>query len=387
VPFEPFALERWMSHYETRVTHDIGESGIAPMTMAELIAFEPEEERAALTQSLLDLPLGYSEARGTEELRTALAATYQSATPEEVLVTTGAIEANFLLSSVLISPGDHVVAVYPAYQQLYSVPRGLGAEVSLWRVGEGDDGYWFDIDELERLISPKTRVVIVNTPHNPTGAVLSLDDLNRVYALAEAAGAYLIVDEAYRWLDIPGGIALAPPARDLGPRAISVGTLSKPFGLPGLRLGWLVAPAEVAAACWAHRDYISLSPGKLSDALAVLALRHIDEVRARNHRIVAENLAVAEGWFAAHADLVSWTPPRAGLLALMRYVVDIPSLDLSNLLAERYGVLLVPGSAFGYEGHLRLGVGQTPSIFAEGLDRVATCLADVKASTPAAAIN
>lgn len=162
--------------------------------------------------------------------------------------------------------------------------------------------------------------------------------------------------------------------------------MSKPFGLPGLRLGWLAAPTDVAAACWAHRDYISLSPGKLSDALALLALRHIDEVRARNHRIVAENLATAGRWFAAHADLVSWTPPRAGLLALMRYAVDIPSLELSNLLAERYGVLLVPGSAFGYEGHLRLGVGQVPTVFAEGLERVATCLADVKASA-AVAVN
>jgi aspartate/methionine/tyrosine aminotransferase len=374
-----------MSHYETRVTHDIGESGIAPMSMAELIAFEPEEKRAALTASLLNLPLGYSEARGTETLRAALAATYRTATPDEVLVTTGAIEANFLLASVLISPGDHVVAVYPAYQQLYSVPRGLGADVSLWHVSAGDDGYRFDIEELERLVTPKTRVIIVNTPHNPTGAVLSAEDLLRVYALADAAGAYLIVDEAYRWLDIPGGITLAPPARDLGPRAISVGTLSKPFGLPGLRLGWLVAPPEVAAACWAHRDYISLSPGKLSDALAVLALRHVDAVRARNHAIIAENLRVADRWFADHADLVSWTPPRAGLLALMRYSADIPSLQLSNLLAEQYGVLLVPGSAFGYEGHLRLGVGQTPSIFAEGLRRVARCLVDVGAKAAVAA--
>lgn len=380
MPFEPFALERWMSHYETRVTHDIGESGIAPMSMSDLIAFEPEGERAALTRSLLDLPLGYSEARGTEALRAALAGTYRTATPDDILVTTGAIEANFLLASVLISPGDHVVAVYPAYQQLYSVPRGLGADVSLWHISETASGYEFDVDALAALVTLATRLIIVNTPHNPTGAVLSASDLERIYAMTEAAGAYLVVDEAYRWLDVPGGVELAPPARDLGPRAISVGTLSKPFGLPGLRLGWLAAPADVAAACWAHRDYISLSPGKLSDALAVLALGRIPEVQARNRAIIATNLAVADRWFAAHADLVSWNPPKAGLLALMRYTPEILSLELSNLLADEYGVLLVPGSAFGFEGHLRLGVGQDPVIFAEGLERVADCLATVQAT-------
>lgn len=382
MPFEPFALERWMSHYETRVTHDIGESGILPMSIADLVALEPERERAALTQALLTLPLGYSEARGTEALRAAIAATYRTGSPDDILVTTGAIEANFLLASVLISPGDHVVAVYPAYQQLYSVPRGLGADVSLWHVSATDGGYEFDVEALAALVTPATRLIVVNTPHNPTGAVLAAADLERIYALADAAGAYLVVDEAYRWLDVPGGVEMAPPARDLGPRAISVGTLSKPFGLPGLRLGWLAAPADVAAACWAHRDYISLSPGKLSDALAVLALKHVPEVQARNRAIITANLATAERWFAAHGDLVSWTPPRAGLLALMRYAPNIPSLELSNMLADDYGVLLVPGSAFGYEGHLRLGVGQDPAIFAEGLERVTACLTAVKSGEP-----
>lgn len=375
MPFEPFALERWMSHYEMRVTHDIGESGIAPLSVADLLAFLPEGERDAALSALLDMPLGYSEARGTEELRSTIARTYRTSSPDEILVTTGAIEANFLLCSVLLSPGDHAVIVYPAYQQLYSVPRGLGAEVSLWHVSEDANGYVFDLEELASLVTPKTRLIFVNTPHNPTGAIFSDGDLKRLYVMAEEVGAYLVVDEAYRWLDIPGGAELAPPARDLGPRAISVGTLSKPFGLPGLRLGWLAAPADVAAACWAHRDYVSLSPGKLSDALAIIALEHREAIRSRNHHIVAENLEFARGWFAEHRELASWTPPRAGLLALMRYTADIPSLELSNRLAEEYGVLLVPGSAFGYESHLRLGIGQRPEIFAEGLNRVAACLA------------
>jgi aspartate/methionine/tyrosine aminotransferase len=165
--------------------------------------------------------------------------------------------------------------------------------------------------------------------------------------------------------------------RNLGPRAISVGTLSKPFGLPGLRMGWLVAPEDVVRRCWGLRDYISLSPGKLNDALAVIAFRHREQIIARTREIVAANLPVAQRWFAENADIVSWTPPRGGLLALMRYELDMPSLDLANRLAEDYGVMLAPGSAFGYEGFLRIGVGNAPEIFAQGLRQTARCLREL----------
>jgi aspartate/methionine/tyrosine aminotransferase len=375
IALEPFALERWMTTKETRVGHDIAESGILPLSVDQLLAFEPPDERERILTRLLEMPLGYAEARGSEALRAALAATYRDVSPDAILVTTGAIEANFLLFATLLRPGDHVVAVFPAYQQLYSVPAALGCEVSHWEVrAAADGGFWFDLDEVERLVNARTRLIVVNTPHNPTGALLSAEDIKRLYGVAERTGAVLLCDEAYRWLDIPGGEPLAPPARDLGPGAISVGTFSKPFGLPGLRVGWLAATPEIAAACWATRDYVSLSPAKLSDALALLALKHREQIVERNHRIVATNLEIANRWFAEHDPLVSWTPPRAGLLALMRYALDVPSLDLANRLAEEQGVMLAPGSAFGYEGHLRLGIGQDPEIFAEGLRRTAMFL-------------
>jgi aspartate/methionine/tyrosine aminotransferase len=375
INIEPFKLERWMTTWETRVSHDIAESGICPLSVDDLLAFEPLEVRERLVASWLALPLGYAEARGSEALRCALAATYRDVSPEAVLVTTGAIEANFLLFATLLRPGDHVVAVHPAYQQLYTVPRALGCDVSHWEVRARDgEPFRYDLDDLERLVTPRTRLIVVNTPHNPTGALLSAEELRRVYDLADRVGAYLLCDEAYRWLDIPGGEPLAPPARDLGERAISVGTFSKPFGLPGLRVGWLAATPEIAAACWSTRDYVSLSPAKLSDAIALLALKHRERIVERNHRIVAANLETAEGWFAAHADLASWTPPRAGLLALMRYHLDLPSLELADRLAAEHGVMLAPGSAFGYEGNLRIGIGQDPRIFAEGLERTAACL-------------
>jgi aspartate/methionine/tyrosine aminotransferase len=223
-------------------------------------------------------------------------------------------------------------------------------------------------------------LIVINTPHNPTGAMLSEAELRRIYALAESLGARVLCDEAYRWLDIPGGDTFAPPMRDLGDLGVTVGTFSKPFGLPGLRIGWLAGPADFIARCWWMRDYMTLSPGKLNDALAVLALSHREQVVERTRRIVEANLATAQRWFEEQAELASWTPPRGGLLALMRYQLDIPSEQLADRLAGEYSVMLAPGAAFGYEHYLRIGVGQHPATFAEGLSRTAACFADLRAA-------
>ena len=377
--FEPFALERWMTAHELHVEHDIAESGIYPQTVSELLAYEPEATREQVLERLLDLRLGYSEATGTLELRSLLAETYTNGGPDNILITTGAIEANFLLFNVLLNPGDHVVAPYPAYQQLYSVPRAIGCDVDLWQV-RPDNGFHFDLDDLESLVKPQTRLIVINSPHNPTGAMLTAGEIQRVYDIAQSVGAMVLSDEAYRWLTIPGGSDPAPPVYNLGPGAISVGTLSKPFGLPGLRLGWMAAPAKIMAECWSTRDYVSLSPGKLNDALAILAIKHRDKIIERNQDIIATNLSTASAWFAEHSDILSWHPPRGGLLALLRYNLDIPSLDLANRLAEPYSVMLSPGSAFGFEHHLRIGIGQEPSVFSAGLERASACFVDLEAA-------
>ena len=376
---EPFGLERWMTTYETHAKCDIAESGILPLSTDELLSLLPAGERDAALDHLLHLHLGYSEARGSAELRRLLAETYVGCDPDMILVTTGAIEANFLLFNILLAAGDHVIAPYPAYQQLYSVPRALGCDVSLWKVGPDSD-YRYDVQALEKLLTPKTRLIVVNTPHNPSGAMLAEEDLRRVHALAESLRAMVLCDEAYRWLTIPGGASLAPPIFNLGPRGISVGTVSKPFGLPGLRIGWIAAPREIVAACWEMRDYVSLSPGKLNDALACLAIRHREKIIERNAGIIEPNLSRMRAWIAGHEGLLSWREPRGGLLALLRYELDIPSLELANRLAEEYSVMLAPGSVFGYEHHLRIGMGQRPSVFSEGLDRTSACFAALTAS-------
>lgn len=363
---EPFALERWMTTYETRVKYDLAESGIHPMTTAELLAFDPEPDRRL--HELLNLPLNYSEARGTAELRARIAATYTGVTPDDVLVTTGAIEANFLLFTALLEPGDTVVSVFPAYQQLYTVPESLGGVVRKVVLRE-EDAYRYDLGELRRLVDDRTRIIVINTPHNPTGSALSATDCAEIYALADSVGAYIVADEAYRWLTV-NNQPLPPPMRALGPRAISVGTLSKPFGVPGLRLGWIAATAEIAARCWSYRDYISLSPGGLSDYLACRAFAHREAILARTLGISAQNLATFRAFLAEHRDLFSWIEPRGGLLGLLRYHIDLPSETVANRLAEEESVMLAPGSAFGMEGRLRLGLGARPDRFVAGLARV-----------------
>jgi aspartate/methionine/tyrosine aminotransferase len=377
---ETFALERWMTRWETKARFDIAESGVFPMTTSELLAIVPESAREETLESLLSLRLGYTEARGTQALRQQVASTYDNVSPEQVLITTGAIEANYLVFTSLLSAGDHVVAVFPAYQQLYSVANAVGCEVTRWNITEGPAGYEFDLDELDRLVTSRTRMIVINTPHNPTGAILTASDLERIYLLAESIGALVLCDEAYRWLDLPGEEPLAPPMRNLGTNAMSVGTVSKPFGLPGLRIGWIAATEDIVQTCWSARDYVSLSPAGLSDFLATIALRQRHKIIERTKAIVGQNLCTADEWFAVHGDVATWRRPRAGLLALVRYALSIPSHELADILAGQYSVMLAPGSAFGYEGHLRLGIGQDPPIFAEGLRRTVECFHSFKAT-------
>ena len=371
--YETFTLERWMTRWELDVDYDIAESGILPMSLADLYALIPPDTRERLERELHETPLGYSEAAGTIGLRTALADTYARATPEDILITTGAIEANFLLFNTLLEPGDHAVVVSPAYQQLHSVPRALGAEVELWSVVQ-ENGFAYDLNQLEWLVRDNTKLIVINTPHNPTGAMLDAEQLQEVVGIAERIGAWVLSDEAYRWLEHPGGEPLPAPLHDSYERAISVGTLSKPFGLPGLRVGWFAANAEIAAKAWSVRDYVSLSPAKMSDAIAKVVIEERDRILPRNAEIIQRNLELAKAWFASNADLVSWSPPRAGLLAMMRYNLDIPSLELADRLAKDARVMLAPGSTFGIEHHLRIGIGQRPDLFQAGLERTSDYL-------------
>ena len=374
---EDFELERWLTKHELNVKYDIAESGILPLSLNDLLEFETKNQKAEL-EYLLNLPLGYTEAVGTEKLRTEIAKTYSGKIDaDNILVTTGAIEANFLLLNVLLNAGDHVVSCFPAYQQLYSVPKAIGCDLSLWKV-EANNDFNYDLNVLKSLVTNKTKLIIINSPHNPTGAMLNKEELLAVYNLADSVGAKVLCDEAYRWIEIPSGENIAPPICTFGETGISVGTISKPFGLPGLRTGWMVAPKEIIKKCWAMRDYISLSPGKLNDAIAFLAFKNKDKIIERNNIIITKNLNSTNNWIEKHSDFLSWKAPRAGLLALLKYDIDIPSLELADKLATEYSVMLAPGSSFGYENFLRIGIGQKPEVFEAGLEAASNCFLALK---------
>lgn len=367
---ERFDLERWMTTWELDVDYDIAESGILPLSLDDLYELVGTDAAADLEARIRSTPLGYSEARGTEALRTIVANTYERATAEDILVTTGAIEANFLLFNSLLEAGDHVVAVSPAYQQLHSVPRAIGCDLDLWSV-QTEEGFAYDLNRLEALVRNDTKLIVINTPHNPTGAMLNESQLKDVVSIADRVGAWILSDEAYRWLEHDGGEKLPQPMHNLTDRAVSVGTLSKPFGLPGLRIGWFAANETIARKAWGLRDYTSLSPAKLSDVIAQTVIAERDRILPRNGAIIAENMTFARNWFSEHADLATWTEPRAGLLAMMKYNLPMESSALGDGLARDMRVMLAPGSSFGLEGYLRVGVGQRPDLFAEGLRRTA----------------
>jgi len=218
----------------------------------------------------------------------------------------------------------------------------------------------------------ETKLIVINTPHNPTGAMLDEAQLRDVISIADRSGAWILSDEAYRWLEHDGGEKLPPPLHNMTDRAVSVGTMSKPFGLPGLRLGWLVANQAIAQKAWGLRDYTSLSPAKLSDIIAQSVIANRERILPRNAAIIAENMSFARQWFKQNANLATWTEPRAGLLAMMKYNLPIDSTTIADGLARDVRVMLAPGSSFGLEGYLRVGVGQRPDLFAEGLRLTAT---------------
>lgn len=369
----PFELEHWMNRHELNVKYDIGQSGIAPISISELSDFNKNSEALA---SISNLPLGYNDANGVISLRSEIAKSYLNCASENILVTIGAMEANFLVFHTLLNPGDHVITQFPAYQQLYSVPEAIGCNVSYWHC-RYDNGFKFQIEELKKLLRSDTKMIVINTPHNPTGAILSNEEIAEIYNMAKHVGAFVLSDEAYRWLHIPGTEYNFEPALNLGFSAISTGTMSKPFGLAGLRIGWIAANPILIEQFRSTRHYISLCPGKLDDTLAAIAFKNKEKIFQRNDQIIKENLQTLQEWIGRRADVLNYQPPKAGLLCMLRYHFDIPSLELADRLAEQYSVLLAPGSVFKLEGFLRLGFGEHPDIFKKGVEAADKCFSDL----------
>jgi hypothetical protein len=373
---EPFALERFQSIWEHSVRWNLAESGVHPLSVGELLATSDEGA------SLLDVHLGYPQTNGTLDLRKAIADLYPGATPDHVEVTNGGSEANCVVMMRLVEPGDRIVFMSPNYLQASGLARALGAVIVPWRYrleGEGDHARWsIDLDELTHLVTPRTRAILICNPNNPTGARLDGDALDTICRTAAAAGAWVISDEIYRGAErVDGETATVWGRYD---RAIVTSGLSKAYGLPGLRIGWILAPVDLAADFWGVHDYTTIAPGAINDRLARLALDPTCRTRllARTQFIVRAHYPIVREWIAAHEGL-DHVAPDAGAIVFVRHRHPIPSEELVTRLRDEYGVLVVPGTHFEMDGYIRVGFGSERdhlthalSIIGEFLDAVLT---------------
>ena len=377
---EQFAMERMQSTYEHLVEFNLSESGVHPLTPRELI-----EDEARL-DGLLDHPLVYAQSNGTLDLRRAVAALYPGTGVDHIEVTNGGSEANFITTFNLVEPGDDVVMLMPNYMQTWGLARAFGGTIREWRLIEDRQaGRWcVDLAALEDLVSARTKLIVICNPNNPTGARLTASDLDGIARVADQHGAWILSDEIYRGAEIDGVETASMWGRS--PRAIITSGLSKAYGLPGLRIGWIVAPPALVAKLWSYHDYVTIAPGALSDLLARVALRPERRARLfeRTQSILRRNLPLIEAWLR-DAGGFRWITPEAGAIIYVHYDQAINSTTLANRLREEKSVLIVPGDHFGMDGYLRLGFGESPDYNRAGLDRLRELLASVPAgaATPA----
>jgi aspartate/methionine/tyrosine aminotransferase len=370
-----FLVERWIGKYEWTIPYDLAETGVFPLRVEELYAFDPTlPKRIAVCQ------LDYGVNPGRTELRAAIAEMYPGKSPDDILITHGAIEANWLVMHALVNPGDRVVCTWPVYQQLWQITEYLGAEVHKWDFGRDSD-----FTEIRKLLEKPTQLLIINSPNNPTGRAFSRDQLQTLVQLGERAGAWIVCDEVYRGIAFDGN-EVAPPLTAISQiqgtstsdieseRTIVTMSLSKVFGLSGLRTGWIVAPPKVRVACLRFRDYVSISPPKISDLLAELAIRHREEVLERNRQLLTRNHRLLMEWATAHHTFIKLEAPQAGTTAFPKYLATVDSETFGRSLAEEYGVLIVPGYCFEIENHFRIGFGCAPEILQTGLEKISAFL-------------
>lgn len=349
-----FALERWFARFEFAVRCNLCASDVEGMTLAELLALADPASRELWE----GLALGYTESEGHPLLRREIAGLYDGVEADDVLVCAGAEEAIFLLANALAGPGDRVVCVRPSYQSLHEVARAAGAEVIPLDL-DPSRGWEPDLDRLRDALAGGARALMVNWPHNPTGALLGRGEFAQVAAMADAAGATLVCDEVYRLLEHDPADRL-PAGAEVSERGVSIGVMSKAFGLAGLRIGWIATrDRALLGRVAALKDYTSICSSAPSEILALIALRSRDAVLARSRAIVEANLPVLRDFMREHAALIEGTPPRAGTVAFPRFRDGRAAEPFAERLVAAEGVLVLPGPVFGdAPDRFRVGVGR-----------------------------
>ncbi len=365
----PFKLERIQSEWEHKVKYNLSESGVHAVAIKDLIK-EKEKE------ILCALHLGYTQSNGTEELRDRISLLYPGSDRDNILVTNGSAEANFISVWSNFEPKDELVYMIPNYMQIYGIAESFGAVIRDFSLREDLD--WApDLEDLERLISPRTKMIAVCNPNNPTGSILSDQMIDEIVRLSRKVGAWILADEIYRGAEL--GDRRTPTFWGRYERVLAVGGLSKAFGIPGIRIGWIVGPKEFIKTAWTYHDYSTIMVGTVSDFLARRALEPElrEKLLARNKRVLRHNLTLLEAWIHKNKDIFRLIRPRAGAMAYVRYNLPINSTQLALRLVREKSVLVVPGDCFGMDHFIRIGYGAKKSCLLTGLELISEIVSDI----------
>lgn len=366
---DPFKVEIWMNDWETRCTYNLAETCVASITVEELLTLSGRN--SADLSELLPMKLTYGAIEGSERLRTAISTLYDDQDLAQITVTHGTIAANMLVHKAVVSRGDHVVSIAPTYQQHYSIPESIEAEVDVLRLRAEDD-FLPDLDALRKLVRPETKLIALTNPNNPTGAQIERPMLEEIAQIAREVGAYILCDEVYRGTG-QSGDGMITSIVDVYEKGIATAGMSKAYSLAGLRLGWVVAPKEVTEQILIHRDYDTISVGMINDHFAALALENRDSLLARSQKITRDNLAILDAWVAQEPK-VSWVKPRAGTTAMLKLDVPMSDREFCLGLLKDTGVMLTPGDAFDMEGYVRIGYANSTDVLNAGLVQMSNYL-------------
>jgi len=364
--FHPFEIERLMARWEHEVEFNFTESGVHPVPLRELLP-----DSCALRE-LLDMELGYPQTNGPLPLRRNIASLYQDVSPDNTLVTVGAIEANGITLDAMLDTGDEVAFMLPNYMQIQGMAANRGLKVAAFRLRE-DAGHWrLDEDELRNAVTPRTKLIAITNPNNPTGHILREDEIAALVREAERVGAWILTDEVYSGTERLAEVQ-TPSLWGRYDKVLAIGSLSKAYGLPGLRTGWVVGPVEAIEEIWKRHDYATIAGGKIANHLATAALS--PELRPklieRTRRLVREGFPLVDDWLLQQGDYFGRSESEAGAFAFVRCHVDDDAERFIHRLREAESVLLVPGSHFGCDGYVRLSTGLEARHLRNGLDRIA----------------
>lgn len=350
-----FKLEKYFVKHEFSAPYLLCASDVETLSLKELLSMA-DKESLTLWENLR---LGYTEVPGHPLLRKEIAKLYQNVSENGVGTFAGAEEGIFAVINVLVRPGDHVIVPVPCYQSHITLPEELGAEVSNLPMREKDGGWTFEIEDLDKLIKPNTRLIVTTFPSNPASVHIDRSILEKIIKSAEKVGAYLLSDEVYRFSEHKEGISL-PPAADLYKKAISIGVMSKTFGLAGLRIGWVATQdEELLKACLDFKCYLSLCNSGPSEILALMALRAKEKILKRNLNIILSNLELLDRFFQKYFQLFSWKRPKAGSTAFPKLLASISIDEFADDLREKEGVMILPASQYDFPGnYFRLGFGR-----------------------------